>query len=237
MSTDVDERMMEPDPQIATWLREAAPRVTADDETLAAQLLALTEATTRESRSVARRRRGIAAAILTPLLLLGGAGAAFAAATIDWSVFWAGSTTTEWAEWAKNPDARITYSLPGGGSCELRLGEFEYSPDANRPADMAADPQAVAAALDYLHSADVLADSDFDGVLRENRSDQNWADDGSGTPVPFGYGTDNYNADVEYSIAVQEAVHKAIMAHLESLGIPSTGLGFQGQKQCTGMTQ
>ena len=227
MTTDVDERMIEPDPEIATWLRQAEPRVTADDETLAAHLVTMTVATTREEKGAARRRQGIAAAVLTPVLLLGGAGAAFAATTIDWSSFW-GNGTTEWAEWAKNPDARITYSLPGGGSCELRLGEFEYSPDPNRPADVAADPQSVAAALDYLHSADVLADADVEGVLRENRSDQNFADDGSGKQVPFGYGTDNYNADVEYSIAVKEAVHKAIEAHLESLGIPSTGLGFQG---------
>jgi hypothetical protein len=237
MSTDVDERTIEPDPQMASWLRRAEPAVTADDDALAARLVEMSVATTRESRNTVRRRHGIAAVIFTPVLLLGGVGAAFAATTIDWSTFWRNSTTTEWAEWAKNPDARITYSLPGGGSCELRLGEFQYSPDPNRPVDVAADPRSVAAALDYLHSADVLADADVEGTLRENRSDKNSADDGSGTPVPFGYGTDNYNADVEYNIAVQEAVQEAIAAHLGSLGIPSTGLGFQGQEQCTGMTQ
>jgi len=141
------------------------------------------------------------------------------------------------ADWAQHPDATINYTLPGGGSCELRLGEFQYSPDPNRPADVAADPRSIDAALNYLHSADVLADSDVDGVIQENRSDENWADDGTGNPVPFGYGTDSYNADVEYNLAVSEAVQEAITAHLHTLGIPSTGLGYQSQERCTGMTQ
>lgn len=236
MSTDVDEPVIEPDPQIGAWLRRAAPPVTADDDALAARLVTMAMATTREQRSATRRRQGIAAAILAPVLLLGVTGAAWAAATIDWSSFWQHGTT-EWSDWAQHPDATITYSLPGGGSCELRLGEFQYSPDPNRPADVAPDPRSVDAAVDYVRSADVFADADVDGVIQENRSDQNSADDGSGTLVPFGYGTDNYNADVEYNIAVQEAVQEAITTHLSTLGIPSTGLGFQSQERCTGTTQ
>lgn len=134
-------------------------------------------------------------------------------------------------------DATIKYALPGGGSCELRLGEFHFSPDPNRPAGVAADPRSVDAAFAFLHSSDVLAASDVDGVIQENRADQNWTDDGSGTLGPFGYGTDNYNADVEYQLAVKEAVQEAIIAHLDALGIPSTGLGYQSQEQCTGVTQ
>lgn len=237
MSTDVEEHALEPDPQIAKWLHQAAPRVTPDDEVLAVHLAAMAAATTREQRNTSRRKQGIAVAILAPVLLLGGAGAAFAATTIDWSSFWGISTTTEWADWAQHPDATINYTLPRGGSCELRLGEFQYSPDPNRPANVAADPRSIDAALNYLHSADVLADSDVDGVIQENRSDENWADDGAGNPVPFGSGTDNYNADVEYNLAVSEAVQEAITSHLHTLGIPSTGLGYQSQERCTGMTQ
>lgn len=55
--------------------------------------------------------------------------------------------------------------------------------------------------------------------------------------MPFGCGTDNFNADVEYALAVKEAVHEAITSHLDTLGIPSTGLGYQSQEQCTGMTR
>jgi hypothetical protein len=238
MSTDVEEPLAEPDPRIATWLHQVAPPVTADDEALAAHLVTMTRATTLESRGAARRKQGIAAAILAPVFLLGGAGAAFAATTIDWSWFWGfSSTTTEWAEWAQRPDATINYNLPGGGSCEMRLGEFDYNPDPNRPADVAADPKSVDAALDYLRTGDVLADSDVDGVIQENRSDENWTTDDSGAQVPFGYGTENYNADVEYNLAVQEAVQEAITTHLDTRGIPSTGLGYQSQEQCTGMTQ
>lgn len=237
MSTDVEVHTIEPDPQVAKWLHQTAPRVTPDDDALAARMAAMAAATTHKQRTTSRRKQGIAAAILAPVLLLGGTGAAFAATTIDWSSFWGISTTTEWADWAQHPDATINYTLPGGGSCELRLGEFQYSPDLNRPANIAADPRSIDAALNYLHSADVLADSDVDGVIQENRSDENWADDGTGNPVPFGYGTDNYNADVEYNLAVSEAVQEAITAHLDTLGIPSTGLGYQSQAQCTGMTQ
>ena len=228
--------MIETDPQVATWLHQAAPQVTAHDEALTTHLRSMTDATTRP-QSTARGRHGIAAAVIGPIILFGGAGAAFAATTIDWSLFWGSSNTTEWAEWALHPDATLNYDLPGGGSCELRLGEFVYSPDPNRPPEVAADPKSLDAALDYVHSADVLADADVDGVIQENRSEQNWVDDGSGTPAPFGYGTENYNADVEYNLAVKEAVHKAIIAHLDTIGIPSTGLGFQSQEQCTGMTQ
>jgi len=236
MITDVQGPVIEPDPQVAAWLHEVAPRVTPDDETLAAHLVAMTVATTWNSQKTSRRRKAIAAAILAPVMVLGGAGAAFAATTIDWSSFW-GNSAAGWTDWAQHPDATINYTLPGGGSCELRLGEFEYSPDPTRPADVKADPRVVAAALAYLRSADVFAASDVDGVIQENRADQNWANDGSDVLVPFGYGTDNYNADVEYNIAVKEAVQKAVFSHLDNLGIPSTGLGYKGQEQCTGMTQ
>lgn len=225
MSTDVEESMIGPDPQIAEWLGRAEPRITADDEKLAAQLVTMTVATTRRPPGTAHRRQAIAAAILVPVFLLGGAGAAYAATTINWSTFF--GSTSAWEGWARHPDATISYTLPGGGSCELRLGEFAG----------AADPNSVGAALDYLRTSDVLADADVQGVLRENRSDQNSADDGSGTQVPFGFGTDNYNADVEYTIAVKEAVQKTIYAHLEAEGIPSTGLTYSGQDRCTGMQQ
>ncbi|GAA1836536.1 hypothetical protein [Agromyces salentinus] len=237
MSTDGDQHETEPDRQIARLLHRAAPQITPKDDALAARMAEMAAAAIREERGAQRRKQGIAAGILAPVLLLGSAGAAYAATTVDWSSFWGASTTTEWADWAQRPDATITYTLPGGGSCELRLGEFEYNPDPNGPTDVGTEPRAVDASLDYVHGADVLADADVDGVIRENRSDENWADDGSGNAVRFGFGTENVNADMEYNLAVREAVHEAIIAHLDMLGIPSTGLGFQSQEQCTGMTQ
>jgi len=70
-------------------------------------------------------------------------------------------------------------------------------------------------------------------VLQENRSDENWADPGDGTLIPFGFGKAQYNADFEYRVAVQEAVQKAILHHLDTLGLPSAGLGFYSQTQCS----
>lgn len=237
MSTDTEEPKVEPDPQVATWLELVAPRTLVADEVLSAHLVAMAVATTRQSRVVERRRRKVLSSILAPVFLVGATGVAVAATSIDWSSFWGASTTSVWADWAQSPDATIKYTLPGGGSCELRLGRFQYSPDPNRPAGISADPGSVDAALEYVRSADVLADSDIDGTIEENRSEQNFAEDDSGSLVPFGYGTDNYNADVEYNLAIKEAVPEAITAHLATLGIPSTGLGFQSQEQCLGNAQ
>ena len=237
MNTATKDYTIEPDPEMDALLHGAAPRVTPKDSALASRLRAMALAAAEAQRRTSRRKQGIAAAILTPFLVVGGAGAAFAATTVDWSAFWGNSNSTEWASWAEHPDATVNYTLPNGGTCELRLGEFRYAPDADRPSDVEAAPQSVAAALHYLQTGDVLADADVEGAILENRSDENWADDGAGGVAPFGYGTENYNADVEYELAVQEAVHEAIIAHLDGLGIPSTGLFFQGQEQCTGMNQ
>lgn len=134
------------------------------------------------------------------------------------------------------PDATLPYTLPSGQSCELRLGEFAFSPAEDRPADVASDPRVAAAARDFAHSSLAITDADAQKVIAENRSDDNTAIDDDGNETPFGYGTANYDADVEYDTAVPEAVHDAIDAHLATLGIPSTGLTFASQQQCTGVT-
>jgi hypothetical protein len=79
---------------------------------------------------------------------------------------------------------------------------------------------------------------DIAGAITSMREkDKNWAQADDGTAVPFGYGTDNYNADVEYNMAIKQAIQVAMTNHLESLGIPSTGFGYQSQEQCAGSTQ
>ncbi|WP_097062005.1 hypothetical protein [Salinibacterium xinjiangense] len=124
--------------------------------------------------------------------------------------------------------------------CELRIGEVIYSPDPNRPADIAADPRAEQVARDFLRTADLLMVADVDATITTMRDrDENWAQSEDGTAVPFGYGTDNYNADVdvEYNMAVKQAIQVAVTDHVEAMGIPSTGLGYQSQEQCTGADQ
>lgn len=183
------------------------------------------------------RRRLVATMIAVPMFLIAGSGAAYAATTIDWSFYWENTTTTEWTGWAENPDATVSYTLPSARSCELRLGEFAFSPAEDRPADVLADPRVATAATDFARSSLMITDADVQKVIAENRSDYNSAIGDDGTETPFGYGTANYDADVEYDTAVLEAVHDAINTHLATLGIPSTGLTYNGQQQCTGTDQ
>jgi hypothetical protein len=49
MSTDVEEPLADPNPQISTWLHQVALPVAADDEALAAHLVTMTSAITLES--------------------------------------------------------------------------------------------------------------------------------------------------------------------------------------------
>lgn len=182
------------------------------------------------------RRSLVAAAIVTPAVLVFGGGTAYAVAQVDWSSYWSNTTATEWTDWAQSPDAVISYTLPSGRACELRLGQFAFSPAEDRPADVAADPQSLASALDFAHTSLAITDADVQRVIAENRSDRNVIMDTDGTQTPFGHGTDQYDADVEYDMAVPEAVYDAIDAHLAALGLPSTGLTYQGQQQCSDAT-
>ena len=87
---------------------------------------------------------------------------------------------------------------------------------------------------EYLRGGTLLHDAPIRETITKNRTDENWATDSSGKQVRFGYGTANYNADVEYSLAVKEAVQVAIERHLQQTGVPSVGMSFASQEQCTG---
>jgi len=224
------------DHELGALLARAARPTTGSTADVRDQLAEMAVAIVGTSQVRSRRRVGMMSVILAPMLVLGAAGAAYAVTTIDWSQLW--HNTPEWDEWAQDPDATVNYNLPGGGTCELRLGEVDYSPDPNRPAEVAADPGAEQAARDFLRTADLLTVADVDATITTMRDkDKNWAQSDDGPAVPFGYGTDNYNADVEYNMAVKQAIHVAVMDHVESMGIPSTGLGYQSQEQCTGAVQ
>ncbi|POH68202.1 hypothetical protein C3B59_06720 [Cryobacterium zongtaii] len=223
----------EKDIRLGELLARAEHPTTTSNDLIRNHVAVMARTVVEQDRQPRKRRAGIIAAILAPTLLLGTAGAAYAASTIDWGQFW--FDTHKWAAWAEEPDAVLTYTLPGGGTCEMRIGEVRYSPDPNRPANVIADPRSETAARDFFRTNDVAQLVDVDAAISNLRAtDGNWAMGDDGEWVPFGEGTSNYNADVEYNIAMKDAVSQAVTDHVESLGIPMTGLGFQSQEQCDG---
>lgn len=222
------------DSELDATLASAARPVTTRSNALDHELLTLAQSVTAPRRK--RHRVPATAAVLVPLLVLGGAGAAFAASGMDWSKFW--NNSTSWTGFAKHPDASITYRLPGGGSCTMRIGAITYSPAADLPAGVTADPASADLAREYLRSGTVLRDAPITETIAHNRAvDVDWYTAPDGTSIQVGYGTAHYNADVEYADAVREAVQVAITSHLEQQGVPDTGLGYQSQEQCSGMRQ
>ncbi|MDF2045429.1 MULTISPECIES: hypothetical protein [Microbacterium] len=183
-----------------------------------------------DDRNRGRRKRVLAAA-LVPVFVLGTAGAAYAAVAVDWSRFW--MEPAAWETWALSPDASFAYTLPGGGTCEVRIGDVTFSPAADRPADVPADPAAADAAREYLRTTDLAHAIDVDAEIAKLRQEP-MTYEGEGESVPFGFGTNQYNADVEYNIAVKDAVFTAVMSHVEAVGYPTTGLGFSSQELCEG---
>ncbi|MDQ1124610.1 hypothetical protein [Microbacterium trichothecenolyticum] len=230
------------DQQLHALLRAASPHVTEDSGRVRRMLREVAQGHSN-SRSRPTRRFKIAAAVTAPLFLLGSATAAYAAAG-GWSWYWdasksngGASQTESWLPGAQIPDARVIYSLPGGGSCELRMWGFNVTPQPDAPDDILFDPRAADLAREFAASADIATLMDVQSVIEENRSDANWGPNDNGEPEPFGYGTDRYNEDVEYHSAAQEAINDVITGHLESIGVPSNGLGWEGQEVCAGVDE
>jgi len=223
----------EKDIRLGDLLAGAEQPTTTSNDVIRSHVALMARTVVEQDSQPRRRRAGIIAAILVPTLLLGTAGAAYAASTIDWGQFW--FSAPEWAAWAKEPDAVLTYTLPGGGRCEMRIGEVSYNPDTNRPADVMADPRAESTAREFLRNNDLAQHVNIDAAIAKLRATaENSARDNDGKSVPFGKGTPNFNADVEYNIAMKDAVLQAVTDHVESLGVPTTGLSFQSQEQCDG---
>ncbi|MFG6504571.1 hypothetical protein [Microbacterium sp. P05] len=232
------------DGRFAAMLLAAEPPVTADTAHARKLMREVAKNVTEEPKTRPRRRVGIAASIIAPLLVIGSATAAYASTT-DWSWYWGlseveldAAATGPWLSWAENPDAVVTYSLPGGGSCEMRMANFEFSPQPDAPAGVEFDPRSADLAREFASSTDLAALMDVESVIAENRSDENWGPvDDAGELLPFGYGTQNYDPVVEYHSAAQEAISDVIVAHLASLGVPSNGFGWQSQEICTGVDE
>ena len=229
-------RGLDEDPDLDRMLGAAARPSTGLTPEVRSRLAAMAESAMASDRQPHRRRAVLAAAVLAPVLLVGGAGAAFAATMVDWSQFW--GMSTEWNGWAETPDASVTYSLPGGGACEVRLGDVTYSPDPARPDGVEADPRSADAVRDYFRAGEVITEADIDAAIVTGRTvEGNFIEEEDGSRTRFGYGTENYNADVEYNLAVRLAIHERIAVHLEGLGLPSAGVGWSSQEMCTGVDE
>lgn len=209
-----------------------AARPTSDDDAHVRDHVAHMAQTIATPVPAKRRRPGLVAAILVPALALGSAGVAYAATGLDWARLWDGPA--HWEGWALSPDTSFTYDLPGGGSCEMRVGDVTYSPEPQRDADVEVDPAVVDVAREFLRTAELSEVVDVDAALTRLRAAPSTYVDESGDVVPFGYGTDEYDADVEYNIAMKDAVHAAVADHVTEAGLPDAGWGFSAQEQCTG---
>ncbi len=235
--SNVTEDRFEPDPELERLLMAAAPPTSEATWKVRSLLASMAALCVAESVSTRRRRMRVAASVAVPLVIVGGAGAAYASTTIDWSGFF--GHTTAWADLVQNPspstsaggvpspDGDVRFTLPSGATCELRL---VLVPDRAHPADPAALVQSRDALRAYLAGGTVLADANIDGVLAENRGDQNWVLKDGQTPIPFGPGTSNDNADVDYHGAALEGINKAIQAHVP--GTTAAGVALIGQENC-----
>ncbi len=225
MSNMIEDQIEESDPEFQRLVILAARPTTETTSELRARVSSMAAATADAGRVRRRKHLSIGAAVAVPIVVLGGAGAAFASTVIDWSTFFGHATA--WADWAQNPDGAVHVTLPSGASCELR---FAVNSDQDHPADPAVLARTRDALQTYLAGDTVLADANIDAVLGENQSDQNWAQVGDATAVPFGPGTDNDNPDVDYHLAAMEGIGKAIQAHVAGIG--TGGIGLQAQENC-----
>lgn len=211
MSTETDR-----DP-LDALLEAGAPSVPEPSEALRSEAATMIVAAEHgDGRQRAARRhlsRAAVTGITTGSLLCFG-GIAAAAATFE-----------QWSPWTRGQDAVLTYTLPSGAECELRIG------------DIAGEPEAAQAARDWVGSVDLLAVADVDGTIRMLREQEHREVLEDGPEIVGGYGTDHYfTPDTEYHQAVTQAVGDAVHDELIRQGFAEgdAGLDWSGQAICPG---
>lgn len=203
-------------------LARSAPRdvvVTRAVEDELARMTVLSR-TDRGRTSGARRHLSRAATIgISTVIVLATAGAAAAAVTFGpW-----------FSDWADDPAATITYTLPGGDVCERRMGAI-----AGEDAELTAAIEAI------LTSPVLLEERDIDAAIRAIRAETDSTETLSdGTQVDVSYGTPGYmTPDEEYEFAVTQAVLAEVMSELTEMGLGGAaperwaGLSFEGEYKC-----
>ncbi|WP_166880088.1 hypothetical protein [Salinibacterium sp. ZJ450] len=212
MITDPDRE----DDTLDALLTETAPYRHEPNPGILDELPSMVVGAEREARplGVLRRMPRLAVAGVAAVLVLGGAGAAAAA------------TFAGWSPWAQTPDAVYTYTLPSGAVCENRLGDVRGQ-----------DPAITEAIRTFVGGVDILAVADIDAALELMREQGTTQHLENGTEEPGGYGTVHYNADVEYNLAVNQAVSAVITNELLRQGFDletDTGLSYAGESHCPG---
>lgn len=195
-------------------LERSTPHVTSGAEI--DQELALMVARARLAAHRRPRSWGHRVAIVGAIIALAAGGATAAAATGVWS------------PWAQNPDVIYTYRLPSGAWCEVRRGNvMAYG-----------RPEVEAAIEDILRNGDIFARADIDAAIAELRADESWFIGDGSNPTPSEFGTDYYNADDEYRLAVDRAVAAVLLADLEERFPDAAALEFswEGEGHCPGAT-
>lgn len=161
-----------------------------------------------------RRRLSRAAVIgITASSLLGVGGLSTAAATYE-----------QWSWWAQDPDAAISFMLPSGAACEIRITS----------AIGRMDPDAAQAARDWASSVDLETVVDVDGTIERMRADEYSEVLEDGTTIVGGYGTDvYYTPDMEYYMAVNQALGDVLGDELVRQGFDGY-VDYSGETICPG---
>ncbi len=203
-------------------LAQAAPRdvvVTSAVEDELARMTVVSR-TDRGRTSGARRHLSRAATIgISTVIVLATAGAAAAAVTFG-----------PWiSDWADDPVATITYTLPDGDVCERRMGAIAGE-----------DAELTAAIEGILTSPGVFENLDIDAAIHDIRAETDSTETlADGTQVDVSYGTPGYmTPDEEYEFAVTRAVLSEVMSELAEMGLGDAaperwaGLAFEGETKC-----
>ncbi|MGO1317767.1 MAG: hypothetical protein ACTMIR_12145 [Cellulomonadaceae bacterium] len=199
------------DPELDHLLDASQPPTPLADATSDAELLAQVNEAREGARTPVRRAARRTATVTAAVLLgLGGVGAAAAAVT-----------QASWSPWAKDPDVILTFELPSGAACELRLGNAETT-----------DADVLAALREIADTKDVLALADVDATIAELRANKGTYTDANGVEHDASYGTPYYQSpDSEFLTATSLAVSQLIREDLKAQGLPA-GFGYSGESLC-----
>lgn len=186
-----------------------------------------------------RHRTALIVAFATPVLVLGSTAAACTAAGLDWtrpagvnwSNYWRTSVNLPQPE-GERFFAALTFALPSGGTCTTRFFGLEQLPGV-------ADP-AVEDARGYLltgsEDGTLLRDAQVGQVIAQIRTQDITVPNFWGLPARSGYGTDDYDPDVEYVEAVRQGLQEAQQRHLERAGFVDAVSAFDWTR-CSGMQE
>lgn len=204
--------MTHSDDEFDRRLARSAPPVTGPSARLDDALLNLVVASEVEARrrSPRRTRNAVIGVGALVAVTLGGVGTAAA--------------VNGWEPWAQDPTGVYTFTLPSGAECEIRAGQFESD-----------DPELLPAIEEVFAEVDVVAEADVEAEIAAVRQPGvSWFAGPDGNE-PAGYGTEHYNADMEYHDAMRRAVSQVLTIELHERGFDGGwSIMWRDQSQCPG---